>query len=55
MLLWRQGALEEKKSVLEETKKAERLAMETFQEKAAFLRFMKRYLMEKLWTNTKSH
>ncbi|KAL0771849.1 hypothetical protein Bca101_037000 [Brassica carinata] len=37
-----QGALEEKKSVLEETKKAERLAMETFQEKAAFLRFMKR-------------
>ncbi|KAL0710964.1 hypothetical protein Bca4012_017942 [Brassica carinata] len=32
-----QGALEEKKLVLEETKKAERLAMETFQEKAAVL------------------
>ncbi|CAH8322743.1 unnamed protein product [Eruca vesicaria subsp. sativa] len=32
-----QGALEEKKLVLEETKKAERLAMETFQEKAAIL------------------
>ncbi|KAF3559539.1 hypothetical protein F2Q69_00013455 [Brassica cretica] len=40
-----QGALEEKKSVLEETKKAERLAMETFQEKAAFLRFMNRSLI----------
>lgn len=32
-----QGALEEKKLVLEETKKAERLAMETFEEKAAIL------------------
>ncbi|CAN6807825.1 unnamed protein product [Brassica oleracea] len=32
-----QGALEEKKLVLEETKKAERFAMETFQEKAAIL------------------
>lgn len=32
-----QGALEEKKQVLEDTKKAERLAMETFQEKAAVL------------------
>ncbi|KAH0884052.1 hypothetical protein HID58_060148, partial [Brassica napus] len=40
-----QGALEEKKSVLEETKKAERLAMETFQEKAAFLRFMKSFML----------
>ncbi|CAF2123275.1 unnamed protein product [Brassica rapa] len=32
-----QGVLEEKKLVLEETKKAERLAMETFEEKAAIL------------------
>jgi len=35
--VWRQGALEEKKLVLGETKKAEQSAMVTFQEKAAIL------------------
>lgn len=44
-LLWRQGALEEKKLVLEETKKAERFAMETFQEKAAILEVYEKVLL----------